>query len=147
MVYYTISKPPPTVWSSFPMPYTQFVEFGRVALITYGQLADKLAVIVDIVDDKRVMIDVIGTEERQMIPVKRLNLTDFVVKIERAAAKDVVAKAVKDADVVNKFYETKWGKNLKKVEAKSQLNDFQRFKYAKLAQKRAQEVKKQLAKN
>ena len=130
------------------MPYTQFVEFGRVALISYGPLADKLAVIVDIVDDKRVMIDVIGEESaRQMIPVKRLKLKKFVVKIERAAKKEDVAAAVKEADIVAKFGETKWGKSIKKVQAKAQLNDFQRFKYAKLAAERSRKVKEQLAKN
>lgn len=130
------------------MPYTQFVEFGRVALISYGPLADKLAVIVDIVDDKRVMIDVIGEEApRQMIPIKRLQLTKIVVKIARAAKKEEVAAAVKEADVVAKFYETKWGQSLKKTQAKAQLNDFQRFKYAKLAAERSRKVKEQLAKN
>ena len=130
------------------MPYTQFVEFGRVALVSFGPLADKLAVIVDIVDDKRVMIDVIGSEEpRQMIPIKRLKLTDIVVKIDRAAKKEAVAEAVKNANAVAKFEETKWGKNLKVAAAKSQMNDFQRFKHANLATKRAQLVKEQLAKN
>lgn len=132
----------------FRMPYTQFVQFGRIALVSYGPLADKLVVITDIVDDKRVMIDVIGEEAaRQMIPVKRLKLTDFVVNIERACKKEDVAKAVEEANIVSKFEESNWGKNLKKAAAKAQLNDFQRFKYNKLAHKRAQEIKKQLAKN
>ena len=135
-------------WSAFYMPYTQFVEFGRVALVSFGELADKLAVIVDIVDDKRVMIDVIGADvARQMMPVKRLKLTDFVVKIDRAAKKEDVAAAVKNADIVAKFNETKWGKTINAAVAKANLNDFQRFKYAKLAHQRNLKIKEQLAKN
>lgn len=130
------------------MPYTQFVQFGRVALVSFGELADKLAVIVDIVDDKRVMIDVIGADvARQMIPIKRLKLTDIVVDIKRAANKDEVAAAVKSADVVAKFNESKWGKKISAASAKAQLNDFQRFKYAKLAHQRNLKIKEQLAKN
>ena len=44
------------------MVYSQFVQVGRLALIVFGESADKLAVIVDIVDDKRVMVDIIGSQ-------------------------------------------------------------------------------------
>ena len=130
------------------MPYTQFVEFGRVALVTFGPLVDKPVVIVDIIDDKRVMIDVIeSTEPRQVIPVKRLRLTDIVVKIERAAAPDVVASAVKAEGALSKWSNTKWAKRIAARQARLNLNDFQRFKYAKLSAQRNQLVKEALAKH
>ena len=117
-------------------------------MISFGPLADKLAVIVDIIDDKRVMIDVIGSDEpRQMIPVKRIRLTDFSVRIDRAAAPKAVADAVKAEGLVEKFTETAWGKRLAATQAKGQLNDFQRFKHAKLAARRDELVKSELAKN
>lgn len=130
------------------MPYTQFVEFGRLALISFGPLADKLAVIVDIVDDKRVLIDVVNSSEpRQVCPVKRLNLTDIVIKIDRAAAPAAIAAAVKSEKAVEKFNQTNWAKKMEQNKARSALNDFQRFKYNKLAAKRDELVKAELAKH
>ena len=39
------------------MGYNRFVQIGRVARISYGPLEGKLATIVDIINDKRVLID------------------------------------------------------------------------------------------
>lgn len=130
------------------MPYTQFVEFGRVALVSYGPLADKLAVIVDIVDDKRVLIDIPNTSEpRQVIPVKRLNLTDIVIKIDRAAPINAVAAAFKNEKVQDAFSKTNWAKHMQNSKNRDALNDFQRFKYNKLSAKRDELVKAELAKH
>ena len=128
------------------MPYTQFVEVGRIAVINYGNLVDKLCIIVDIVDDKRVLIDLLESKEaRQTIPIQQLKLTDFVAKIERAAAPEAVEAAAKE--YIEKFYETKWGKKLAADHAKAQLNDFQRFKYEQLKAKRDSLVAQELGKH
>lgn len=129
------------------MPFTQFVEVGRLVLITYGPLVDKVAVVVDIIDDKRILIDVQeSSESRQVISVKRIKLTDFTVKIARGAAPEAVASAVKSEGVLAKWSETKWAKKVAAGNAKLELNDFQRFKYAKIAAKRDELVKAELAK-
>jgi len=56
------------------------VQLGRVVYVNYGEHAGKLAVVVDIVDGKRVVIDapVCGIP-RQVFSVKRLSLTRFRV--------------------------------------------------------------------
>ena len=129
------------------MSFTQFVEIGRLVLISFGPLADKLAVIVDIVDDKRVLVDILESQEpRQVMPVKRIRLTDFACKFERAADPKVVADTVQKEGLVQKFRESKWGKRLAASQAKANMNDFQRFKWAKLAAKRDEIVKAELAK-
>jgi large subunit ribosomal protein L14e len=121
------------------MPYSQFVEIGRVALVSYGPLVDELAVISDVVDDKRVLIDVVKSADgRQVIAVRRLKLTDLKVEIARGAAPNDVSAAVAAADVSKKFAETNWGKKLAANKARLQLTDFQRFKYAGLVAKRAE---------
>ena len=129
------------------MPYTQFVEAGRLAVISFGPLADKLAVIVDILDDKRVIVDIIDSKEpRQMMPVKRLKLTNFVAKIPRNAPEADVKKALDADKILKQWEETQWAQNIKKGQARLALNDFQRFKYAQLSAKRdalvAQELQK-----
>ena len=128
------------------MPFTQFVEVGRLALVVYGELVDKLAVIVDIIDDKRVMVDIVGCKcSRQAIPIKRLRLTDFVAKIEKNAAPEAVQEAV--ADVAKQWENSKWGKKVAAKKAASEFNDFQRFKYSQLVAKRNDLIAQELAKH
>jgi large subunit ribosomal protein L14e len=129
------------------MPYKQFVEVGRLALISFGPLADSLAVVVDIIDATRVLIDVPNSAEpRQVIPVKRLKLTDIVVSFPRAASPDAVAQALADDDALGKWNTTKWAKRLALAKARSDLTDFQRFKYGRLVEKRQSLVKAALEK-
>ena len=68
------------------MGFTRFVEVGRVVLINYGPDSGKLATIIDIVDQNKCLVD--GPETgvaRQVIPYKRIALTDFTVKVQRNA--------------------------------------------------------------
>jgi large subunit ribosomal protein L14e len=64
------------------MGYNRFIQVGRVARINYGPLEGKIATIVDILNDKRVLIDGEGIS-RQVIPISRLQLTKQVLKIGR----------------------------------------------------------------
>jgi large subunit ribosomal protein L14e len=129
------------------MPYKKFVEVGRLALISFGPLADSIAVVVDIIDATRVLIDVPNSPEpRQVISIKRLKLTDIVVSFPRAAAPDVVSQALADDDAFGKWNKTNWAKRLTLAKAKSDLTDFQRFKYSKLVDKRKGLVKAALQK-
>jgi large subunit ribosomal protein L14e len=128
------------------MPYSQFVEIGRLALISFGPLADKIGVVVDIVHANRVVVDIPNsTEPRQVIPIKRLKLTNIVVKIERAAEPEAVALAVADG-ALDTWSKTKWAQRIALRQAKAALNDFQRFKYAKLVDKRSDVIRANAAK-
>jgi large subunit ribosomal protein L14e len=84
------------------MGYSKFVEVGRVARINYGPLEGKLATIVDIVNDKRVLID--GEDiARQVIPIRRLQLTKQVVVIGRGARTGKLRKTIAKAEVAKKY--------------------------------------------
>ena len=53
------------------MTFTKFVEIGRVARINFGPLEGKLAVIVDIISENRVLVD--GQNiKRQVIPMFKI---------------------------------------------------------------------------
>lgn len=66
------------------MAFTKFVEVGRVVVINFGPLNGKLAVIVEIISTNRVLIDGPTTGvKRQEISLRRVTLTEVVVKIER----------------------------------------------------------------
>ena len=64
------------------MSFVRFVEIGRVCLITYGPDAGKLATIVNILDNNRVLVDgpmPLTGVHRHAINLKRVQLTDIVV--------------------------------------------------------------------
>merc|ERR1711865_721630 len=99
--------------------------------ITYGPCAGKVCTIIDIVDQKRVIVD--GPEaltgvRRHMMPVRRLSLTDFKAKMPRAAKEKTLKAALKKDDIMAKWAATSWGKKLKAKETRASMNDFDRFK-------------------
>lgn len=117
----------------------RFVQAGRIAVVVYGALANKLAVIVDIIDDKRVLVDIIGEiGSRQTISNRRLKPTGLLIPIARGISQEQVASEVERSKVVQKFATTSIGKKIASQEAKYQLTDFQRFKYDQLVLKRIQ---------
>merc|ERR1719146_419332 len=100
--------------------FTRFVEPGRLALITYGPCAGKMCTIIDIVDQKRVVVD--GPEKttgvrRHMMPIRRLSLTDFKVSIPRGAREKTLKLALNKDGVMAKWAETAWAKKLKAKKA------------------------------
>ena len=71
--------------------FKRFVEPGRVVLINYGQSHGKLAVIADIIDENRVLLDGPHTGiAREVYPLKRVSLTDFKVSILKGATTGTV---------------------------------------------------------
>ena len=84
------------------MGYNKFVQVGRVARINYGPQEGKLATIVDILSDKRVLVDGEGIS-RQVIPVARLQLTKQVLKVGRGARTGAVRKLISKEQVAKKF--------------------------------------------
>merc|ERR1712038_606484 len=104
------------------MVYQKFVEIGRVAYIAFGPDEGKLAVIVDVIDQNRALIDgpCSGVARRQ-ISFKYLHLTDYVIKIGNSARKASVMKAWAKAEITQK---------------RTLLTDFDRFKLMKAKQTR-----------
>merc|ERR1712028_27015 len=106
---------PPALLYSAAM-FDRFVEPGRLALITYGPCAGKMCTIIDIVDQKRVVVD--GPEaltgvRRHMMPVRRLSLTDFKAKVPRGAREKTLKLGLKKDDIMGKWQKSSWAKKLK----------------------------------
>lgn len=109
------------------MGYNKFVQVGRVARINYGPLEGKLATIVDIVSDKRVLVD--GENiQRQVIPIARLQLTKQLVKIGRGARTGTVRKIISKENVAQTYAKTTIGQHYARQERRENLTDFERFK-------------------
>merc|ERR1719254_254104 len=129
--------------------FKRFVEPGRLALITYGPCEGKMCTIVDIVDQKRVVVD--GPENvtgvrRHMLPVKRLSLTDLKAKLCRAAREKALRIALDKDGIMAKWAETAWAKKLKAKETRANMTDFDRFKLMVAKKKRSAVVKAALKK-
>ena len=78
------------------MPFTRFVEVGRVVMVNYGPSAGKLATIVDVVDSNKCLVDGPTTGvPRQVITYRRIALTDLKCGVGRGAKAAALKKAWK----------------------------------------------------
>jgi large subunit ribosomal protein L14e len=126
---------------------TRFVEIGRVVYINYGPDLGKLAVIVDIVDYNRAIVDGPSTGvARQQLPLKRASLTEFVIPLKRNQTSKSVAKAFAEASIAEKWAETNTGKTQAARLRKASLTDFERFKVMLAQQKKSLLVRQELRK-
>lgn len=107
--------------------FTKFVEVGRVARVNYGQQEGSLAVIVDVVNENRVLVDGEGIA-RQVIPIKRLQLTKLKVPVGHGARTGVVRKIIAKEGIAKKWAESATGKAIANRARRAQLNDFERSK-------------------
>lgn len=128
------------------MPFKRYMEVGRVVLINYGPEKGKLAVVIDIVDQNKCLIDCPMTGvARQVIPFKRIALTDFMVKIQVNARQKTLQKAWKEADMDSKWEATSWAKKLAAQKKRAALTDFDRFKVMVAKKQKAEIIAKKLA--
>ena len=86
-----------------------------------------MVTIVDIVTDKRVLVDGENVQ-RQVIPVARLQLTKQTVKIGRGARTGAVRKVIAKENVAKKFAESSLGRSYASQAKRESLTDFERFK-------------------
>jgi large subunit ribosomal protein L14e len=130
------------------MSFNRFVQIGRVCLINYGDDEGKLCTIIDIVDSGRALVDgptKITGVTRQIVPFKRLSLTDYVVKIGRNARQKSLNKAWATDDIKGKWDASAWAKKRAAAKKRATTNDFGRFRAMLLKKKRTQMVKKAAA--
>jgi large subunit ribosomal protein L14e len=120
--------------------FTRYMEVGRVVLINHGPDAGKLATVVDVVDQNKCLVDGPNTGvARQVIPFKRIMLTDLTVKVQRNARQRSIIKAWEEGGTMAKWESTSWAKKLRSRSLRSGLTDFDRFK-AMVARKQRSEI-------
>merc|ERR1712151_77023 len=111
---------------------------GRAVYINYGPLAGRLAVIVEIINTSRVLIEgpCCGVR-RQEMSLRRVSLTDFVLDITRNIKSSELKKAVDAFGLKHKFNATPYGRKLQRSATRANLTDFDRFKVMVLRKRRA----------
>lgn len=133
------------------------VEVGRVVLFTHGLYTGRLAVIVEIIDHKRVCYPVIGDFMRRFnqdlsqvlvdgpskkdnasVPRHANSLSNLIItpivipKLPRAAGRGPVERAWEKEEVDAKWEESTWAKRREQREKRRALSDFERFKVLRL---------------
>ena len=82
------------------MPFKKFVEIGRVAVLGQGPDAGKIAAIVNVIDQNRVLIDgPTSGVTRQEYPIRQLQLTPLKVNFAFNAKTRVVRKELEAGKV------------------------------------------------
>eukprot|EP00450_Noctiluca_scintillans_P038987 CAMPEP_0194477086 /NCGR_PEP_ID=MMETSP0253-20130528/871_1 /TAXON_ID=2966 /ORGANISM="Noctiluca scintillans" /LENGTH=144 /DNA_ID=CAMNT_0039316013 /DNA_START=62 /DNA_END=496 /DNA_ORIENTATION=+ len=124
--------------------FTRFIEPGRLALITYGPCAGKVCTIIDIVDQRRVVVDgpveVTGVP-RHMMPIRRLRLTDLKTKIPRKAVQKTLKKNLDAQGTLKLWTASNMAKKLESANARKWMTDFEKFKLMLAKKKRSRAVK------
>lgn len=125
----------------------RYVEVGRVVLVKNGQGAGKLAAIVEIISQRKVLIDGPQTGvERQAISLTQVVLTPLTFNLPRGARSATVAKKWNAGEVSQRWSATSWAKKIAQREKRSNLNDFERFQVMVLRKQQRFAEKKALAK-
>ncbi|KAE9397616.1 hypothetical protein BT96DRAFT_859857 [Gymnopus androsaceus JB14] len=121
--------------------FKRFVEVGRVVLLKSGPFAGKIAVIAEIIDHKRAIIDGPTTGvPRQSFPYKHLTLTPIsVAKLPRGARSGIVKKVLDAEGTVAKWEGSKWAEKRQAMEKRRNMNDFARFEVM-LEKKRRRDI-------
>jgi len=114
------------------MPFKNFVEIGRIAVLNDGPNCGKIAVIVNVIDQNRVLIDGPTTGVlRQEFPIKRIQLTPITVKFPFNAPTRVVRKELESAKVNETWEKSSWKKRMVIKAKRAGLTDLDRFKLRK----------------
>ncbi|BDD61726.1 hypothetical protein MPDQ_001490 [Monascus purpureus] len=130
----------------------KLVEVGRVVLIRSGPYTGKLAVIVQIVDHKRVLVDGPSGDEKKIVPrhvlsLAHATLTHFVIpKLPLAAGTGPVKKLWEKSEIDNKWAKSNFAQKTERAERRKNLTDFERFKVLRLKKQARYEVQKSYAK-
>ncbi|KIJ58822.1 hypothetical protein HYDPIDRAFT_177995 [Hydnomerulius pinastri MD-312] len=128
--------------------FQRFVEVGRVVLLKSGPSEGKIAVIAEIIDHNRAIIDGPTTSvPRQSFPYRHLTLTPFrLTKLPFAAGSGVIRKQLEKEGLVAKWENSAWAKKRAAIEKRRSLNDFARFEVMLAKKARRDVVRKSLAK-
>lgn len=125
------------------------VQIGRVVMITAGKDANKLAVVLDILNQNNVLIsNPTSGVERQLIHTNKIRLTKFrITSVLRNQREAKLSKKIQEYKLVEKFGETKLGKVVKQSAIRKNLSDFDRFKVMVLKRQMNMKIREHINKN
>jgi len=119
-----------------------------VVLLKSGPSAGKIAIIAEIIDHNRAIIDGPTTSvPRQSYPYKHLVLTPLkVTGLPFGARTGAVRKVAEKEAILEKWEKTTWAQKRAAIEKRRSLNDFGRFHVMLLKKQRRDAVRKTVRK-
>ena len=131
----------------------RFVEVGRVCLVKNGKYANKLAVILDVVDQGRVLADSPahknsgrwGGIPRHVMSLKDLEPTPVTVAVQRGARVGTLTKALETQDTFSAWSATAWAKKIESRDARTNMVDFDRVSLDRARRQRSFALRKSYA--
>ncbi|KAG4304757.1 hypothetical protein PORY_001810 [Pneumocystis oryctolagi] len=127
--------------------FKRMVEIGRVVFLINGDFKGKIAVIVEVLDHQRVLLDGPRTGvSRHVASCNDFLLTSIIVRsLSHSVRTGVIAKRWDAQDVTTQWNETKMAKKLFSSQRRMQLNDFERFQVRILKKQKRREIARALA--
>ncbi|KAJ2989132.1 hypothetical protein NUW58_g3625 [Xylaria curta] len=136
--------------ASVESPSWRTVEVGRLVLINNGPYTGRIAAIVEIISEKRVLVDGPSSEEKLVVPkgpiaLSDVLLTDLKLEIPRAVRTGTLQNFWEKAEIDKKWQQSKWAQRSQRTERRKALTDFQRFQLLRAKKQQRYEVRKALA--
>ncbi|WFC99871.1 hypothetical protein MYAM1_002617 [Malassezia yamatoensis] len=104
--------------------FKRYVEVGRVVLLLNGENKNKIAVIAQIIDQNKALIDGPSTGvERQVVRYRDVVLTPFVISLQFGARSAAVKKSFDASGVAEKWTNSKWAKTIAARETRKNTTD------------------------
>jgi len=129
------------------MVYRKFVQVGGIAFIAQGPYQGKIAAIVNVVDQNRLLLDGPCSDvPRHVINIKHVHLTKFRINFPYTARTKTVKKAWEKSNVNESWENTAWAKKIKLKAKRASLTDFDRFSAMMLKKKRRKIINYELFK-
>ncbi|EKM56289.1 uncharacterized protein PHACADRAFT_253337 [Phanerochaete carnosa HHB-10118-sp] len=124
--------------------FKRFVEVGRVVLLKSGPQEGRIAVIAEVIDHNRAIIDGPTTGvPRQSAPYRHLTLIPLrLTKLPRAAGSGAIRKQLEKEGIVEKWEKSSFAQRRTAVAKRRSLTDFQRFVVMVAKKQRADRVRK-----
>merc|ERR1740130_1767344 len=110
------------------MPYSRFVQIGRLVYINQGPYKGKVAVIVDVVDQNRALVSCPQTGvNRHALNFKHMSITGLMaeaenVKVAPSCGDGPLSKAIDKSGVLAAWAATAWSKKLGQRKTRAGLN-------------------------
>jgi len=125
------------------------LRLGRVVYINYGPLSGKIAIVVDIINQNRVVVDGPGLGvERQVVSIKRVSLTKYLLSdYKMSDSQGDLKKQIEKFDLLKRFNSCGIGKKMVQQQKRRELTDFERFKVLVLRRKLSRAVRTNINKN
>ena len=129
------------------MVYGKFVQIGGIAYIAEGRYQGKIAAIVNVVDQNRLLVDGPCTDvPRHVMNIKHVHLTKFRLFFPYTARTKTVRKAWEKSNVTESWKNTAWAKKIALKAKRASLSDFDRHTAMMLKKKRRKIINYELFK-